>query len=161
MFKKINFKSKLMLITFLLFIIVIYCYSNIQYSQRYNIIIENQTNSNINHICFKTDQNEEGLKIIDIAPHEIIKVSRDFDKVTDSFIALIDTPKETDKVIPLAYIYSPNTVTIVKLIIIETENNKITKLTLKSFDNYFSVIPWWIRTLYDYTTTTYDMLLEN
>ncbi len=154
--KKIEIKVWVLL---LLLIMGLYCFSHVQYSQRYNIIIENRSDAIVNAISFQPGGNStEKMEVTHIAAQERIKISRDFEKAGENFIALIDTPKETGKVIPLAYIYSPNSVNIVKIIIQDTKGGKITKLTVYSYNNGFSVIPGWIRSLYDYEEVNYDAL---
>lgn len=157
MFKTMNYKYKI-LISMTLILIILYCYARIQYSERFNIIIKNNTDEVIEHIIFKTNMNSVfQIKITDIAPYETMKISRHFNKVSDSFVAVIDTSEQSNQVIPLAYVYSPNTINIAIITIEGVKDKKITKITVKSFDNYFSIIPWWIRTLYDYSTSTYDV----
>lgn len=152
--KKIELKVWLLL---LLIIIGLRCYSNLQYSQRYNMIIENHSEGIIDKISFVPgSESTENLNITHIAPNERIKISRDFEHAEDNFLAIIDTPYETEKVIPLAYIYSPESINIVKLIINDTKDGKITNLTVLSFDNGPSIIPGWIRSFYDYAEHKYE-----
>lgn len=152
--KKIELK---VWVPFLLLVIGLYCYSNLQYSQRYNIIIENHSEGIIDKITFVPGRGStENLNITHVAPNEHIKISRDFENAGDNFLAIIDTLDETEKVIPLAYIYSPESINIVKLIINDTKDGKITNLTVLSFDNGPSIIPGWIRSFYDYAEIKYE-----
>lgn len=153
-------KSRLKICIFLSIIIMCsYSYSNLRYSQRYNIIIDNRSDGFINKISFKPGRDSiENLDVTHVAPHEQIEISRQFNKAGENFFAIIDTPYEKDKVIPLAYIYSENSINIAKLIIEDTKDNKITKLTVLSFDNFPKIIPWWIRSFYDYEQVDYDNL---
>lgn len=158
MIKQRKIKRWILLLLLAFVLLVMYCYSQVNFSQRYTIIMENHTESTIERISFSTRADEvSSMEVTEIAPGESIKITRDFDVVSDKFIAKIDTPWEQDKVIPLAYIYSPNSKNIVKLIIEEAEGNQISKLTLKSFDNFPTVIPWWFRAFYDYTIVDYPM----
>lgn len=136
-----------------------YSYSNSRYSQRYNIIIDNRSDGFIDKISFVPGrESTENLNLTHVAPNERIKISRDFDNAGKDFLAIIDTPYETEKVIPLAYIYSSESINIVKLIINDAKDGKITKLTVRSFDNGFNIIPGWIRAFYDYEEVNYDDL---
>lgn len=136
-----------------------YCYSNSRYSQRYNIIIDNRSDGFIDKISFKPGRDStEILDVTHVAPHEQIEISRQFYRAGENFFAIIDTPSESGKIIPLAYIYSENSVNISKIIIDDTKDNKITKLTVLSFNNFANIIPWWIRSFYDYEEVNYDDL---
>lgn len=157
MFKKMSKKKKLVLLILFCTLLAIRSYSYLRYSGRYNIIVINNSNSSVDYIYFSTRNDEvKGIELTDIAPHETINISRQFNKVSEKFVVIIDTPQENKKVIPLAYIYSPNSKNIIKIVINKVEDNKISQLSIKSFDNFFKITPWWIRALYDYETIIYN-----
>ena len=139
---------------------ILFLYANLKYSKGYNIIIENKTEQWINRISLipkPRSNSKEKMDITTIAPNEKIKIIRNFCEHGESFIAEIDTPIEQNKVIPLSYIYSPNAVNIVYIIIDGAENGKITDLTIKSFDNSPSLLGW-LRLFYDYNIVKYEKI---
>lgn len=139
-------------------IFILFIYANLKYESGYNIIIENKTGQCIDRISLIPRQriDRDGqLDITQIAPNETIKISRKFYRPGESFIAEIDTPSEKNKEIPLAYIYSPEAINIVYIIIEDVTENKISKMTVKSFDNSPGLLGW-LRSYYDYNITEYS-----
>lgn len=149
-------RKKIILIVIGIFV-VLFVYANLKYTAGYHITIENKTEQCIDRVSLipnPRSNSTEKMDITTIAPKEKIKITRKFYEHGESFVAEIDTPTEQNKEIPLTYIYSPNAVNIVSIIIEGAENGKITDLTIKSFDNRPSIFAW-LRSFYDYSTVEY------
>ena len=153
-----KYKTKLIIVyIFLIFVSVIYIYSDLKYQHGYNIIITNSSENEIDNleIFFGLDNNK--IKINSLKSEEEFVLKGKLNGTGENLYAQIPTLKSENEVIPLAYIYSETYVNVVKINITDvSEDKKVRHMEIKSFNNYPSVVPpWQIGVLYDYATVTY------